>query len=381
MAKLHYFSRLTPDRVDKENGIIYGVSVITGGVQAKGHPLICDDKTVQEMFSACSEKGQVKTKANHKSGVKEVNGYLSDFRVVNCPTGEKCVADWHLLRKDPNYEHTLEIAERMPKTVGLSASFTSPKGKEKGEVTRFGKAARVKEVLSVDFVTDPAANPDGLFEVGDESVDTREEISMANKTDSEILQELSDNQTELMAEIRELRQFNADLLAEREAYEQEQSELVEQEEGAEGSEEAEGEEGGEGEDPRDIALARAMDRIEQLEGRFAESDQAEEISKYEQAFALLEEKVTLLAAQRDEAIAELESYKTPRVSASSDGVRLFSAGAAGQTEFEAYVSSQKAAGKKETIAIREFIAQWPEKYQEHLDAKEPVSTINLSRRY
>lgn len=374
---LHYFSRLTPDRVDKENGVVHGVSVITGGVQAKGHPLICDRTTVEEMFSACNGKGMVKTKANHKSGVKEVNGYLTNFRIGPCPTGEKLLADWHLMKKDPNYEHTLEIAERMPQTVGLSASFTSPKGKEKGETTKFGKAARVKEVLSVDFVTDPAANPDGLFEIGDSEVD-KSGNDMAKTTD-ELLQEILTNQTNLASEVADIRQFNSDLLAEREAFEQEQSQLQEQEQEAE-EVQTEGSEGEDGEEnPLAAEFAALREEIRELQERNAELDQNEELDQYEQAFGLLHSQVTELAAQRDEALAELEQYRNPRVAASSDGVRLFSAGARNQSAFEQYVSEAKASGKKETVAIREFIAGHPDLYQEHLEAKTPVASISLSR--
>jgi hypothetical protein len=367
-TKLTYFSRLTPERVDKEKGIITGVSVITGGVQAKGHPLICDDQTVQQMFSACASKGQIKTKANHKSGVKEVNGYLADFRVVQGPTGEKLLADWHLLHKDPNYEHTLEIAERMPATVGLSASFTSPKGFEKGQTTRFGKAARVKEVLSVDFVTDPAANPDGLFEIGNQEVDTSEK----NMTTEEMLAQLLKNQTELSAAVAGIQEFNENLVAEREAYE-EQAELEPEQEEQEEEEQAEEQE------EENPMLAAALARIEQLEARVEAEEQEEVENKYEMALGVLRDQVTLLAAQRDEAIAELESYKTPRVATSSDGMRLFSRGASGQTEFEQHVSEAVASGKKRTDAIREFIAQYPDLYETHLNSKEAVGSISLTR--
>ncbi len=58
----------------------------------------------------------------------------------------------------------METAEEQPETVGLSVSFTEAPGG--------GKFARVKELLSVDYVTQPAANPTGLFQAkGTASVD------------------------------------------------------------------------------------------------------------------------------------------------------------------------------------------------------------------
>lgn len=370
--KLHYFNRLTPERVDKENGIIYGVSVITGGVKAKGHPLICDTQTVEQAFSACDSKSKIKTKANHRSGVKEVNGFLQDFRVIECPTGEKVVADWHLLKKDPSYEHTLEIAERMPGTVGLSLSFTSPKGKEKGEDTKYGKAARVAEVLSCDFVTDPAANPDGLFEVKEEGTVDTEEKDMA-KTTEQLLEEILKNQTELAAQVAEVREFNDNLVAEREAYEAAQEEAEEEPEAEEQEEEEEQVRGEE--DPRDVLLARAMERIEQLEARAEGEDEEAEAEVSAQAFGMLKEKMTLLAAQRDEALAELESFRTPRVSASTEGVRMFSRGVAGQTAFQEFVATAKERGQKPTEAITQFIAEQPDLYKEHLESREAVASM------
>lgn len=372
MLKHHYFSRLTPERVDKDNGVIRNVSLITGGVQAKGHPLICDDQTIREFYAACEEKGQIKTKANHKSGVKEVNGYLTNFQIVNCPTGIKCTGDWHLLKKDPNYEHTLEIAERMPGTVGLSGSFTSPKGKEKGETTKFGKAARVKEVLSVDFVTDPAANPDGLFEVKEEETVDTEEKDMA-KTTEQLLEEILKNQTELAAQVAEVREFNDNLIAEREAYEAAQEEETEAE--VEETEEEEEEQVRGEEDPRDVLLARAMERIEQLEARAEGEDEEAEAEVSAQAFGMLKQKMTLLAAQRDEALAELESFRTPRVSASTEGVRTFSRGAAGQSAFQEHISQFKARSQEQRDAIKEFIAENPDLYKQHLESREAVASM------
>jgi hypothetical protein len=364
-----YFNRLTPERVDAKEGIIRGVSVITGGVKAKGHPLQVDDLCVEQMLSACEAKGQIKVKNNHRSGISDVNGYLTDFRMIPCPTGKKLVADWHLLRSSPGFEHTIEVAERMPKTVGLSASFTSPKGQEKGQATKSGPAARVSEVLSVDFVDSPAANPDGLFEIGKEEVDTSEK----NMTTEEMLAQLLKNQTELSAAVAGIQEFNENLVAEREAYEEQEEEEIEAEE----TEEQEEDETSD--DPRDVELASLREMVLELKARNDEEDQQQEAEKYEVALSMLRQKVTLLAAQRDEAIAELESYKTPRVSTSSDGVRLFSRGAANQSEFEQHISQFKAGSKEQRDAIREFIAEHPDLYQTHLESKEPVGAINLSR--
>jgi hypothetical protein len=169
--------------VDAANGIVEGVSVITGGVQAKGHNLEVDDTTLDQMLELGKQKDQVPVKWNHKSGADAVNGYFTNFR----REGMKLKADWHLLKSHSQYEQALELAERMPKNVGFSASFLgmseladgtkvfSPDEKTKTHYTMSGGKrhpvgagtkifARCTDLISVDLVASPAANPDGMFE-------------------------------------------------------------------------------------------------------------------------------------------------------------------------------------------------------------------------
>ncbi|MDR1282389.1 MAG: hypothetical protein LBK99_16440 [Opitutaceae bacterium] len=144
-------------KVDKDSGIIRDVSIITGGLTARGHDLDVDETTLAQMLECCTARGQVPVKENHKSGVEAVTGYLTNFRI----DGNKLKGDWHLLGSHPRRDQYLETAERMPGGVGLSASFIGPEKPGKG---RDGRAkARCTEVLSVDLVPTPAANPDGLF--------------------------------------------------------------------------------------------------------------------------------------------------------------------------------------------------------------------------
>jgi hypothetical protein len=138
--------------VDEQNSIIRGVSVITGGLVARGHDLEVDEVTLQQLQKCAESKGQVPVKVDHKSGAAAVCGYLTNFRRV----GLKLLADWHLLESHPQKDQILEVARRMPRGVGLSASFISPDDAEPGK-------ARCQELVSVDYVTLPAANPDGMF--------------------------------------------------------------------------------------------------------------------------------------------------------------------------------------------------------------------------
>ena len=182
-------SALEGGTVDKDKKIIYGVSVITAGVPAKGHKMDVDDTTLEQIYdSAISKGGQVAVKENHKSGVGETTGYLCNFRVE----GNRLRADWHLLTSYPKTEQFLETAEKMPKNVGLSASFVGPERPVIGKDGR--QKARCEELLSVDFVSFPAANPNGLFSA--DSVD----IQKSSMADND--QPTEPTLAEILAEIK-----------------------------------------------------------------------------------------------------------------------------------------------------------------------------------
>jgi hypothetical protein len=154
---VEFYSNFLADKVDTTNAIIRGVSVMTSGLIARGHDLEVDSKTLEQVKTCAETKAQVPVKVNHKSGAEAVCGFLTNFHL----DGTKLKADWHLLKSHSLKDTILEVAERMPGGVGLSASFLPP---EKAEKTASGKkAARCAELLSVDYVTLPAANPEGMF--------------------------------------------------------------------------------------------------------------------------------------------------------------------------------------------------------------------------
>lgn len=143
---------LAAAHVDDVNGIVRGVSVITSGLIARGHDLEVDHVTLDQMRKCAEAKGRVPVKIDHCSGAGAVCGFLTNFQLV----GNKLKADWHLLQSHPQRDQILETVHRMPRGVGLSAAFISP------DTCPTGKA-RCQELVSVDYVTLPAANPDGMF--------------------------------------------------------------------------------------------------------------------------------------------------------------------------------------------------------------------------
>lgn len=140
--------------VDADAGIIRKVAVITQG-PALGHGLMIDRTTLDQIKRAAeSYQGGLKVKMNHGGGVDDIVGYLTNFAI----DGDKLVADFHLLKTATARAYILEIAQAIPDSFGMSVAF-SGSAEERGGV-RF---ARCTEIYSCDLVSEPAANPNGLF--------------------------------------------------------------------------------------------------------------------------------------------------------------------------------------------------------------------------
>jgi hypothetical protein len=69
MQKLTLFAAATGSRVDREAGILRGVSVITEG-EAKGHGMIVDSVTLEQV-KACAETyiDGLRVKMDHATGI------------------------------------------------------------------------------------------------------------------------------------------------------------------------------------------------------------------------------------------------------------------------------------------------------------------------
>jgi hypothetical protein len=168
-----YFAAATDSKVNREGGIIEGVSVITVGV-AKGHGMLVDGTTLEQV-KACAEQFSdgVQVKVNHGTGFDAIVGVLRNFRI----DGQKLIADLHLLRNHEKREHVLDVAEEMPGSVGLSISFSG-----ETETINGKDYARCDELYSVDFVSRPAANPSGLFQRVDSTADGMAEVTPQDKS-------------------------------------------------------------------------------------------------------------------------------------------------------------------------------------------------------
>lgn len=357
--------------IDLENGIIRGVSVITSGITARGHDLEVDKTTMVQMLE-CSKKkgGKIKTKWNHQSGADAMNGTLRNFRIE----GSHLRADWHLLKKHPQYEHALELAVEMPESFGLSASFAG-----EPEVKNGKNYARCEDLISTDLVSDPAANPSGLFE---SKVD-KAFSDMADNDDSKLDKLISMMEAQ-GAEIEELRAFNADLREQLEQDEDGDEELDDEGEFEDDDEsEFEGEDDGEfeGEGEGSFAgvggevgaeLSRLRNTVINLEARLERQDLEEARAIEDHAFSVINGKTELLIEELEALRVENQILIEFQEKVQANGGASVSLGSdpglrRGATEFQKKVHEFKEGGLSAAEATRKAM-NIPGIYNTHLQA-------------
>jgi hypothetical protein len=403
---------------------IRGVSVITGNQEAEGHGLTIDEETLRQLQACAKERGKIPVTLDHGSGVKDLNGYLTGFRLDTSNGAKpKIRADWHLLETHPETKVMLEKAEKMPTCFGLSVAF---KGPPKGVPIGNGKmAARCEKLLSVDVVTRPAAN-EGLFSVP--SVD-KSQKNMAKKegkvqegeagagapepTIADVMQALQDihgrldqheqflgslqgPQEEEGPSLEDIASMNDEELAQLGLTRAEVDAAVQevlsspefQGEGSEPGREGEGAPQGEhgelvgagaaapagagsgmsaGQTSGAAAFRALQDQVVRLESKLKLTELRKKQEAEEIELSQIEQKVLILADQRDKAIefaanlqAENEALRlavrtgTRPVSAGVDnGLRMFGANDNGELhEFQTRVKQLVESGKTEAEAIR-----------------------------
>jgi hypothetical protein len=203
-------------RVDRDKGIIYGVSVITEG-EAKGHDMQVDAITLQQVMQCAKAFADgLKVKEDHGSGVMATVGVLKNLRVV----GKQLRADLTVL---PEYEHAQKLygmAEMMPSTFGLSISFSGVSEFSDGQ-----RLARCQEIYSADLVSEPAANSGGLFSKPKPTQLSTMEITEIVKAIEEIKSEMSAKFTALEERFTKLESPETPELEDGEKTEEEDTEM------------------------------------------------------------------------------------------------------------------------------------------------------------
>jgi len=188
--------------VDRENGIIKNVSVITMG-EALGHANWIDEVFLEQVVE-CGKDTPKGFKARYTHPGLSADGlakYIGRVRPPFRREGNQVLGDLHLSKlvasSSPDgdlYEHVLNYAEEDPEAFGLSIVYYPDHGAEgrfqadhmdedgdfkspDSENNNNFPHARLADLEAVDMVGDPAANEKGLFSRGNILADEADRLT------------------------------------------------------------------------------------------------------------------------------------------------------------------------------------------------------------
>jgi len=175
-----------PKVVDRENGVIYGLAVISVG-EALGHTAWVDKTMIAQVVELgnLAENG-IKSRFTHpglsSDGLGTLLGPISNFRLSE--NGQAVLGDLEFIDAAYNSpegdlaNYVMDLAEQSPQFAGLSIVFDPDFDSQEAFIKENGgerfqspdtenknnfEHMRVAKLLATDVVDDPAANPKGLF--------------------------------------------------------------------------------------------------------------------------------------------------------------------------------------------------------------------------
>jgi len=183
-----------------------GISVATVG-PALGHGMLVDETTLSQALASGQSREPVKVFTDHIESIDSLIGLLRNFRIE----GEQLRADLELLEAHPKAAFYAEILDKAPDQLGFSMAFAGAPDEVEGKLY-----ARVRELISVDLVTRPAANPDGVFrapafDTGERGMASADNSAPAPQTAPEAVVE--ENQFSVESDVADLKTAVAEIQA------------------------------------------------------------------------------------------------------------------------------------------------------------------------
>jgi hypothetical protein len=128
------------------------VSILTLG-EARGHNLLIDEKSLEQALAVAQSMKRIKVTMGHGAPVTGILGYIDGFRIED----ERLMGDLTLFNTN-EAQFVQHLAQVLPEGFGMSLTFSGVPEEVAGN--RF---ARVTEIYDCSIVSEPAANPAGMF--------------------------------------------------------------------------------------------------------------------------------------------------------------------------------------------------------------------------
>jgi len=128
------------------------VSILTVG-EAKGHNLLIDQTSLEQALAVALTMKRIKVTMGHGAPVTGILGYIDNFSIK----GDRLLGDLNLFNTN-EAQFVEQLAQVLPEGFGISLTFSGVP-----EVMGSERFARVTEIYDCSIVSEPAANPAGMF--------------------------------------------------------------------------------------------------------------------------------------------------------------------------------------------------------------------------
>jgi hypothetical protein len=128
------------------------VSILTVG-EARGHNLKIDQTSLEQALKVAQSMKRIKVTMGHGAPVTGILGYIDNFSIK----GDRLLGDLNLFNTN-EAQFVEQLAQVLPEGFGISLTFSGVP-----EVMGAERFARVTEIYDCSIVSEPAANPAGMF--------------------------------------------------------------------------------------------------------------------------------------------------------------------------------------------------------------------------